>query len=136
MIVDWIDRLRLRLASRKALGPRAERAAARYLRHAGYRIRARNLRNRLGEIDIVVEQRDGTIVIVEVKAAARENPPPEVHVNRAKQRKLTALAHQLVRRYRLHDRTIRFDVVAVVWPEGERAPTRLTHHANAFEAQT
>lgn len=96
---------------------------------------ARNLQTRLGEIDLVMEQlRSGAVVIVEVKAGSRDDPPPEQHVNTAKRRKLTALAADMVRRYRLEDRTVRFDVVAVVWPEGARKPTRLTHYENAFPA--
>ena len=119
----------------RSLGARGERAAARYLRRAGYKILARNLRNRFGEIDLVVQpRRERTVVIVEVKAGTRDNPPPEAHVNRAKQAKLTALAGQLVRRYGLEDRPVRFDVVGVVWPEGASKPTRVTHHPGAFQA--
>ncbi len=121
---------------RGRLGRRAERAAARHLKKHGYRIVARNLRSRLGEIDLLAERQvDGAIVVVEVKAARNENPPPEAHVNVHKQRKLTALADQLVRRHRLEERRIRFDVIAVVWPDGARRPARLTHHENAFEAR-
>jgi len=39
-----------------------------------------------------------------------------------------------VRRYRLDDRPIRFDVVGVVWPDDAPKPTRVTHHVAAFEA--
>lgn len=120
---------------RRRLGRRAEQAAARHLKRRGYRILARNLRSRLGEIDLLAEStEDRTIVVVEVKAAAGEDPPPEVHVDARKQRKLTALADQLVRRHRLDDRRIRFDVIAVVWPADCKKPTRLTHHVNAFPA--
>lgn len=117
------------------LGARGEREAARYLRKHGHRILARNLRNRFGEIDIVVEDRKTRhIAIVEVKTTVSEDPPPEVHVNLRKQRKLTALAGQLVRRYHLENRVVRFDVVAIVWPEGTKRPARVTHHVGAFEA--
>lgn len=93
------------------------------------------MRCRLGEIDIVAEdRRSGAVVIVEVKAGISDNPPPEQHVNYAKQRKLTALAGELMRRYRLEDRVVRFDVIAVVWPAENRKPTRLTHYENAFAA--
>jgi Holliday junction resolvase-like predicted endonuclease len=95
----------------------------------------RNLGGRSGELDLVVEdRRDGCIVVVEVKAGTRENPPPEVHVDPRKRRRLSALAAELVRRHRLEDRAVRFDVVAVVWPEGARRPSRVTHHAHAFES--
>lgn len=45
----------------------AERLASAYLRCKGYRIVARNLRNRYGEIDILA-RRGATLVAVEVKA--------------------------------------------------------------------
>lgn len=118
------------------LGPRGEAAAAAHLRRTGYRILARNLRSGVGEIDILAEHRPTrTLALVEVKTTAGEDPPPETHVNPAKQRKLTALADHLIRRYRLQDRAIRFDVIGVVWPEEADRPTRLTHHEGAFEAQ-
>ena len=132
----WLKQLTARFTRPTTLGERGERAAARLLRRSGYRILARNLRNRLGEIDIVAEdRRDRSIVIVEVKATASDDPPPEAHVNRDKQRKLTALAHQIVRQYHLEDRPVRFDVIGVVWCEGADKPARITHHENAFEAQ-
>ena len=132
---NLLQRLRRWRPGRQPLGPRAERAAARHLKRTGYRILARNLTGRLGEIDLVAEhRRHKTLVIVEVKAGTREDPPPEVHVNRRKQRKLTHVAADLVRRRRLEDRPVRFDVVAVVWPEDARRPTRLTHYDAAFQS--
>lgn len=117
----------------KTLGQRGEDAAAALLRQTGYRVLARNLRNRFGEIDLVAETPDGkAIVIVEVKAGSSDRIPPEVHVNRAKQKKLAALAAQLVRRHKLQGRPIRFDVVVVVFHEGE--PPTLRHHRGAFES--
>jgi len=95
----------------------------------------RNVRTRLGEIDVLAEdRRTGALVIVEVKSATGEAPPPEVHVDAAKQRKLTALAQHLAGQRRYAGRAIRFDVVAVVWPTGARRPSRVTHHMGAFEA--
>ena len=117
----------------RRLGPRAERAAAVYLRQQGYRLLGRNLRNRFGEIDLLAEDpTDRALALVEVKAAASEHPGPEVHLNEAKRRKLSALATQLVRDYRLADRRVRFDLIAVVWPADRRRPLRLDHHRNAF----
>lgn len=52
--------------ARPALGPLGERLAAEAYERAGARVLARNLRNPLGEIDLLVE--DGaTLVAVEVK---------------------------------------------------------------------
>ena len=103
---------------------------------------ARNLRNRLGEVDLVAEAPDRkTIVIVEVKSTSADardlqNRTPEVHVNRAKQRKLTALACQLCRQYGWSDRPIRFDVIGVEVP-GPRSGGEpvIRHHMAAFESQ-
>ena len=108
--------------------------AARHLRRGGYRIVARNLRMRVGEIDLVAEDpRDaGLIVVVEVKSGESDSMPPELHVNAAKRRKLVALARRLLRRRRLAGRRVRFDVVAVVWPGSEKKPTRITHYTGAF----
>ena len=96
----WFQRAEL------PIGPRGEQAAAKYLKRSRYRILARNLRSRMDEIDILAEAPDRrTIVIVEVKARRVEQVPvggilPENHVNRDKQRKLAALASQLVQRYK------------------------------------
>lgn len=130
-----LKQLRAWWLRRGALGPRGERAAARHLKGIGYRILARNLRTRLGEIDILAEDlRQRCLVVVEVKAGTGDAFAPEQHVNAHKRRKLSVLAAQLVRRYRLNDRLVRFDVVGVVWPIGAKKPTRLTHHIGAFES--
>ena len=57
---------RSRVAS-EAWGRRAETAAAWYLRAKGYRILARRVKTKAGEIDLVARHRD-TLVFVEVKA--------------------------------------------------------------------
>ncbi len=123
-------------------GQRGERVAERFLRRQSYRILARNLRSQLGEIDLLAQAPDGrTIVLVEVKARALpvnaanssdQSPRPEVHVNAHKQRKLSALAAQIARRFKLHDRPIRFDVIGVdLLAEGGDV---IRHHVAAFES--
>ncbi len=144
MVRSVLQRLRHGLGHRLALGGRGERVAARCLKRAGYRILRTNLRNRFGEVDLLVEAPDRrTIVLVEVKTASvQQTGPkdgvadhrwlPEIHVNRRKQRQLTALAGQLARRFGLTDRPIRFDVVGVDLPK-EAAPV-VRHHIGAFES--
>lgn len=118
-------------------GRRGERVAARHLKKQGYRVLAMNVSNRQGEVDILAEAPDGrTMVIVEVKASEQteaDSPRPEVHVNRAKQRQLAALATQLARRHRFTDRPIRFDVIGVDLCDGKQPVVR--HHEAAFEAE-
>jgi putative endonuclease len=139
--MTWIDLLLDRWLVRGNVGARGERAAANYLRGAGYRILARNLRNRFGEIDILAQAPDGrALVVVEVKARALTDSPgrdirPEIHVNGQKQRRLAALAAQVARRYKLTDRPIRFDVIGVDLPAGKGAKPVVRHHPCAFESR-
>lgn len=122
------------------LAARGEWVAARHLQRRGYRIIGRNLRNRLGEIDLLAIAPDRrTVVIVEVKSRATASAThpvdelvPEARVNRSKQRKLVALAAQLARRSGLSQRPIRFDVVGVDLPDRKRPIVR--HHVAAFES--
>ena len=132
---SWGYRLGVWWRWRRSLGGRGERTAARHLKATGYRILARNLRTRFGEIDLIAQDTStGCIVVVEVKTGSSEDPPPEVHLNHRKQKKLGALALALVRRYGLDDQLIRFDLVAIVWPADCRRPARVTHHVAAFES--
>lgn len=115
------------------LGPRGERAAARYLRRLGYRIVARGSRNPLGELDLIAV--DGrTVVFVEVKArtSAAAGQPFEA-VTPEKQRRLTLAALAYLKYHGLLDHNSRFDVVSVIWPAGTRDP-QIEHLKNAFEA--
>jgi len=116
-------------------GDSGEQLAAEHLRRAGYRILGRNLRTRLGEIDILAEDPDGrTVVFVEVKSSDNTalELRPEVHVNPAKRRKLTLLAAQLARKHKLTDRALRFDIIGIDAARSDKPLIR--HHKNAFEA--
>lgn len=110
-------------------GGAGEALAVRHLERNGLRIVERNWRCSSGEIDIVA--RDGEeLVIVEVKSAGRVTEfKPEDRVNYAKRQKLKQLAAAYLRARKL-DAPVRYDVVAVVWIEGE---ARLTHYENAFQ---
>ena len=113
-------------------GRLGERLAAKHLKQKGYRLLARNVRNKHGELDLIALDPDGrTVVSVEVKAgAANPNFPPELHVTPAKQRRIVALTVQLARRQGLTDRPLRFDVVAVEFPKSGQPTIR--HHVGAF----
>jgi putative endonuclease len=78
--------------ARRGLGDLGERLAVHHLLANGYRIRARNVRTRFGEIDIVAEK-DQLLAFVEVKTrrgdfmgTATESIPP------VRWRRLVALA--------------------------------------------
>lgn len=118
--------LRLR---RGALG---EEAAARWARRQGWKVLERNVRSKLGEIDLIA--RDGaTLVFVEVKARqAGSLAPPEAAVTRAKQRRLARLAQAYLQRRRLHKLPCRFDVIAVELA-ADASVVALHHLPGAFE---
>ncbi len=132
-LIAFLNAQRERLTRPASTGKRGERAAAQYLKKLGYRLLARNLKNRFGEIDLIALDPDQrTVVIVEVKAAEAPDALPELRVNKEKQKRLTALAAQAVRRYKLQDRPIRFDILAVNLPP-DTAPV-IRHHKAAFDA--
>ncbi len=116
-----------------SLGRRGERAAARYLRRRGMRVVARGQETAWGELDLVaVEGR--TVVFVEVKTRTSQAAGhPAEAVDRQKQRRITREARAFLARHRLEPCAVRFDVVAVTWPENARRPA-IEHFVGAFEA--
>ena len=69
---------------------------------------------------------------MEVKTRAYDDPTPEAQVHAAKQHQLTRVAKSYLSRYGTPQPPARFDVVAVVWPEGREPIIR--HIPHAFEA--
>lgn len=116
----------------KLFGDRGERAAAKFLKQQGYTIVQRNYATAWGEIDIIALDKT-TIVFVEVKTRQSiAYGQPEEAVTLEKQRILTRMALSYLKKHRLLDARARFDVVAVLWPEGVRTP-EIRHLRNAFE---
>ena len=117
-------------------GALGEKCAEKYLRAQGYKLIARNLRTRLGEIDLLMLAPDGrTLVFVEVKTAEPGRKSailPEHRVGRRKQHKIAALAAKLIAKHKLTGRPIRFDVVGVSL-HTNRDP-EIRHYPGAFES--
>ena len=114
------------------LGNRGERLAARYLRRQGFRILARQFTNSFGEIDIIALDGD-CVVFVEVKTRkSTDTGLPFEAVTSAKQKKITQVALAYLKRSGWLERSARFDVVSIVWPDGRGQP-RLEHFPHAFE---
>ncbi len=99
------------------LGKRGERIAAAKLQRSGYRVVAKNVRTRIGEIDLICEAPDKkTVVVVEVKTRRREDgdrPHAEASITRRKGAKLAALTRWMRRSNGWEDRPVRIDVVSV-----------------------
>lgn len=100
--------------ARKNFGDSAERLAALHLEQNGYRILARNVRTRYGEIDLIAEDADG-IAFVEVKARrGQTHGAPEEALTPRKQLKLVQLGDAFIAEHQIYaDKAWRIDVVAV-----------------------
>jgi putative endonuclease len=117
---------------RGLLGKRGEKRAAVFLKTLGFRILARGVSNRFGEIDLIALDGE-TIVFVEVRTReSLDAGHPAESITPDKQAHLTRAALAYLKRHRLLARRARFDVVAILWPEGSRTP-EITHYKNAFE---
>lgn len=110
-----------------ALGKRGEAIAAAYLEQLGYLLVAANFtlpvgRNSRGavvnvEIDIVAYDGE-TLCFVEVKTRSSAwFAPPQVNVDRRKQRQITRAARAYRNMFALDDQPYRYDVVTVVLPQ-------------------
>lgn len=115
---------------RRSVGRRGEEEAARFLGKRGFAILDRNVRSRLGEIDLVAREGQ-TLVFVEVKTR-REGDSPEASVTPQKQRRLGRLAQHYLKWKRLGEVRCRFDVVAVTLDAQERVKA-IRHLPAAFE---
>lgn len=125
----WFERV----PRRGDLGVCGEKLAARYLRRRGYLILEMRARDRTGEADIVC-LRGSALIFVEVKTRrSRVRGIPELSVDRVKRERLTRFATRYALRHELREWRVRFDVIAIDWPE--RGGPDLRHHLNAFEAE-
>ena len=125
--------LKVDASKQLALGRRGEELAAAYLQQLGYRIVATNFtlpvgRNRLGvpinvEIDLVAYQ-NNTLCFIEVKSRTSDwFAPPQVNVDRRKQRQIARAARAYRRMFGLIGEPYRYDVITVVF--GEEADARV-----------
>lgn len=99
------------------VGHRGEERAVRALEAAGYRIVERNVRLRIGELDIVAYDRD-ILVFIEVRSRADARfggGLQAVPFHKQRQVARTAAAYLALRRPRFA--TCRFDVVAITGPD-------------------
>jgi putative endonuclease len=110
------------------LGQQGEALAAQFLEQLGYRIRERNYRCRIGEIDIIAEDQE-YLVFCEVKTRRDSKVHPSLSVSARKIHKLQQLGLWYQSQQGLTDRQPRFDVISVQLDE----PKPLIEHiVNAF----
>ena len=103
-------------ATTKARGDAGEDEALAYLQARGLRLLQRNYRTPGrggGEIDLIMQASDGTVVFVEVRKRSRtDHGGAAASIGHIKQRRIILAAqHYLLRWHRLP--AVRFDVVAI-----------------------
>lgn len=105
-------------AEKKGLGRDGEDLAARFLVSKGYRIRERNYRCRLGEVDLIIE-RGGEILFVEVKTRRSVDAvSPRELIPYGKQVHISKVAQHYVAAKRLYDISADFAVLIVDFSKG------------------
>lgn len=100
--------------NRRKLGGLQEQRALRYLGVQGLSLIQSNFNCRVGEIDLIMRDRQGTVIFVEVRyrksdlyGSAQETIGP------AKRRKLRLAAQWFLKSRNWHYKSCRFDVVAI-----------------------
>lgn len=107
-------------------GNRAEEIAAEYLLSKGYRIICRQYRLKIGEIDIVAYDTDGTLAFVEVKSSFSPGyGNPLFRITPSKQRTIAKMARIYLSNHKISGVPCRFDVISVT--QG-----KIEHLRNAF----
>ena len=126
------DRTDARTASKTRLGRYGEDVALAQLEREGFRILARNLRTRRGEIDLVALE-GRTLCFIEVRMRSRGDYGSSADsIDGRKRRRLIAAARELLSRERFPPHAaLRFDVVAI--DGGETSP-RVEILRGAFDA--
>jgi len=138
-ILDFFRKKPGRRTPRQETGRAGEKAAERYLRKHGYRILARNVTYRRGEVDLVAqEKRSGTVCFVEVRSRATDDGrapdiSPEATVTAAKRRRVISAAKKFLALRRAMDRPVRFDVIAVRFAGEDRRRPDVRHYPGAFD---
>lgn len=107
-------------------GNKAEDQATQYLKEKGYKILDRNFSCPMGEIDIIVQDAQKTLVFVEVKQRKTNLFGGGLAaVNKAKQRRITLTAAAYIKKTKINYTALRFDIITVT-------AGILTHYENAF----
>ena len=111
------------------LGVVGEELAHQFLSEHGYKILLKNYECALGEIDFIAKE-SGALVFIEVKTRSSEAMGrPEESVTFQKRRQIVKTAQYYLKRYGIQSAPCRFDVVAVLLPEGENPEIALIRDA-------
>lgn len=113
------------------LGKQGEDLAVQHLVSKGYKVKERNWRAGILEIDIIAEYK-GVIVIVEVRTRSDNYLlGPTETVTKQKQRSIIRAANLYLLRHDI-DKECRFDIISVILQNGE---STIDHIEDAFYAR-
>jgi putative endonuclease len=113
------------------LGIEGQKLCEKFLKKKGYKFVARNFLCKTGEIDLIMAEPDGTVIFVEVKTRSSEDfADAESSITKAKQIRMTRAANFFIRKHKLENFPLRFDVVIVI--VGENGKPEIRHYENAF----
>ena len=111
------------------IGKKYESEAERFFEACGWQLLDRNFTCRMGEVDLIFKDLEGTIVFVEVKYRSRiDFGFGQEFVGPLKQSRMTKAALTFIKQRHLGYRNYRFDVLAIT-PKGN------THIPNAFSPE-
>jgi len=113
----------------KNLGIKGEKLAAELVESEGYKLIMANYICRLGEIDLIARDND-TLVFIEVRTRKSDKfGLPQETVNLKKQKKIRQVAQYYLKYNNLSGVKCRFDVVGIVWKEGQKPKAELIKDA-------
>ena len=131
----WVPGFRKRLLSdRRKLGRWGESRCEKFLKKQGYRFVARNFSCKYGEIDLIFMSAANSapgLVFVEVKTRRNERfRKAQEAVGCHKRRRIGFTAKHFIQQYQIKDKSLRFDVVAIIL--GDKGTPQIRHYKNAF----
>ena len=122
--------LKKSLSTIHLLGRQGQKLCEKFLKAKGYKTLTRNFSCRMGEIDLIMMDNDA-VVFVEVKARTNEDfADAEAAITKAKQVRMTKAANLFVKKHKLENLPLRFDVVILI-TDGKTKP-QIRHYENAF----
>ncbi|HHW66811.1 MAG: putative endonuclease [Epulopiscium sp.] len=119
------------MINKRNIGSWGEEIGVDFLQKQGLKIREKNFRCRIGEVDIIAEE-DEYLVFVEVKYRKDlSHGYPREAVNYYKQKTISKVALWYIKKYNLWNRPCRFDVLEIL---GSNSNLKMTLIKNAFYA--